>query len=99
MTASTKGPAMRSRFCRRPVSWWQRLAAAAAVLAAVAWPVAAGAGQFTARPLPSRPGNIYVNIAVSQTRVWVFANARTNAPGSIAELNKATGRQIGTLRE
>ena len=88
-----------SRFRRSPASWWQRLAAAGAVLAAVAWPTAAGAGQFAARPLPSRPSDIYVNIAVSQTRVWVFANARTNVPGSIVELDKATGRQIGTLRE
>ena len=88
-----------SRFRRSPASWWQRLATAGAVLAAVAWPTAAGAGQFTARPLPSRPGDTYVNIAVSQTRVWVFANARAKAPGSIIELNKATGRQIGTLRE
>ena len=69
------------------------------VLAAVAWPAAAGASQFTPRPLPSRPGDTYVNIAVSQTRVWVFANARAKAPGSIVELNKATGRQIATLRE
>jgi hypothetical protein len=90
---------MSSRFFRRPASWWQRLAAAGAVLTAVAWPAAAGASQFTPRPLPSRPGDTYVNIAVSQTRVWVFANARTKAPGSIVELNKATGRQIGTLRE
>jgi hypothetical protein len=90
---------MSSRFCPNPASWWQRLAAAGAVLAAVAWPAAAGAGQITARPLASRPGDTYANIAVSQTRVWIFANARTNAPGSIVELDKATGAQIRTLRE
>jgi len=89
----------RDSVARTLAAWWRRLAAAGAVLAAVAWPAAAGASQFTPRPLPSRPGDTYVNIAVSQTRVWVFANARAKAPGSIVELNKATGRQIATLRE
>jgi hypothetical protein len=90
---------MNSRFRRSPAFWWQRLAAAGAVLAVVAWPAAASAGQFTARPVPSQAADNYANIAVSQTRVWVFANARTRVPGSIVELNKATGSQIGTLRE
>jgi hypothetical protein len=98
-------PAVHSRFSRNPARWWRCLATAAAlgaVLAAVASPAAAGTGQLAGRRFPSRPsGSLYgaANIAVSRTRVWVFADGRTGAPGSIIELSPATGRLIRTLRE
>jgi hypothetical protein len=73
-------------------------AALGAALAAVATPAAANAGQLASRPLPARLSGILSNIAVSQTRVWVFTT-RTSAPASIIELSKTIGRQTGTLRE
>jgi hypothetical protein len=75
------------------------IALTAAVLAAVASPTAAAAGQLAGRPVPSQSGGSFANIAVSQTVVWVFAAAGTAAPGSIVELSPATGHRIRTLRE
>lgn len=66
---------------------------------AVAGPAAATAGRFASGPVSSQPGGSYAKIAVSRTRVWVFTQAGSSAPGSIIELSPATGRQIRTLRE
>ncbi len=80
-------------------------AALGTLLIAAALPAAAAAGQPASRPLPAQPGrvfafeNVFSNIAVSQTGVWVFAGAGTGAPGSITELSPATGQRIRTLRE
>ena len=75
------------------------VAALGAVLAAVASPATTGEDRLPNRQLSSRLSGTLANIAVSQTRVWVFTDARTNAPASIIELNPATGRRIRTLQE
>lgn len=93
---------MSSRF-RRIHTWWRgrpaAVAACGVVLAAVASPAAAGAGQAAGHPLLFRASGTFANITVSQTRVWAFTSARSGVPGSIVELSTATGRQIGTVRE